>query len=531
MIARIHSLSPHVANQIAAGEVIERPASVVKELLENALDAQATEIQVDIHFGGLTYIRISDNGAGIVADDLALAIMPHATSKLCVLDDLSAIDTMGFRGEALASIASISRMTLQSRPHGQTHAMQLQADEFGMHFTPCARNLGTTIEVRDLFFNAPVRKKFLKSETLEFLAIEAVVRRFALCEPTIALKLTHDDKLCLDLPAATDASKQARRLQKLLGKAFMDDAIYLDVKHGDLHLHGWVSSPNYARSQQDKQWIYINRRMVKDKLMLHAFKVAYEGLIHPGRYPSCLLYLVLPAAQVDVNVHPTKHEVRFSQPRVVHDFIYSSVAALMQTTEFQTSKPEKTILTKPARATFQDVSDHHSLPAWMVLNRRYLLLTHDDQVHLVDITQVRQQVLLSHLAALAVPWASRPLLVDVSIVMQEDCTQLLAHYGVVLNSLGFVFKIDGPRIQVQAIPRDLPALHLSFFFEQLLKHQPPTTEIIKFLIQAETWDFALIAIEEQQTWMRHALDLIQQEGSDHISVRLDEQTCQALLNG
>lgn len=328
--ARIHQLPAFIANQIAAGEVIERPASVVKELLENALDAGADVISIEIGFGGLNQIKISDNGVGIVAADLPLAVAAHATSKIQNLNDLYSITSMGFRGEALASIASVSRLTLSSKPALQAHAMMLQINETGVCVSPCARNQGTTVDVQDLFINAPVRKKFLKTERTEFQAIEAVVKRFALSAPAIALTLKHNGKQTLALPAVTCEQSRMLRIKKLLGKGFIDEAVYLDVEHADIRLYGWISRSMYQRSQRDKQWVYLNRRMIKDKLLHHAILQAYQHILHPGRFPACLLYLNMPVSEVDVNVHPTKHEVRFQDPRKVHDFIISSITHVLE---------------------------------------------------------------------------------------------------------------------------------------------------------------------------------------------------------
>ena len=324
-MSRIHQLSAHVANQIAAGEVIERPASVVKELLENALDAGADTLSIDIGFGGLNQVKISDNGSGILADDLSLAIAAHATSKIEQLNDLYTITSMGFRGEALASIASVSRLSLCSKPASQENAMLLQVINGEANLTPCARNQGTTVDVRDLFFNTPARKKFLKTPLSEYQAIEAVVKRFALSSPMMALTLKHNDKQMLVLPAAHCDQTRLLRIKKILGKPFIEQAIYLDVSRAGMRLQGWVSGDSYQRSQNDKQWVYINQRMVRDKLMTHAIKQAYESVLYPGRHPACLLYLSIPAEELDVNVHPTKHEVRFQQPRLVHDFITSQI--------------------------------------------------------------------------------------------------------------------------------------------------------------------------------------------------------------
>lgn len=311
---RIQQLPPAIANQIAAGEVIERPASVVKELLENALDAGADTISIDIAYGGLNQIKISDNGSGIFADDLPLAIAAHATSKITRLDDLYSIGSMGFRGEALASISSIAKLKISSRPASQEHAMMLAVQGSESIISPCARSQGTTIDVVDLFFNAPVRKRFLKSEKLEFQAIETVVKRFALSAPQIALTLKHNNKLVLSLARATDAKSRHARMAKIFGKAFDDHALYIDVERAGMRLEGWLSGIEVQRSQNDRQWVYINQRMVKDKLINHAIKQAYDNVLHPGRFPVCLLYLSLNPAEVDVNVHPTKHEVRFNSP-------------------------------------------------------------------------------------------------------------------------------------------------------------------------------------------------------------------------
>ncbi|MCW0217727.1 MAG: DNA mismatch repair endonuclease MutL, partial [Prosthecobacter sp.] len=329
MNMRIRQLSAAVANQIAAGEVIERPASIVKELLENAQDAKATAVTIDIGHGGLNQVKISDNGTGILAEDLPLAIAAHATSKLSSLTDLYAITSMGFRGEALASIASITRVSISSKPAEQETGMILQMQGEQQTLLPSARTQGTTIDARDIFYNAPVRKKFLKSERSEFQAIDAVVRRFALGSPAIAITLNHNGKLQLQLPAATDEASRMTRMIKLLGKAFVEQSLLIDARHAGMHLQGRISDLSWQRSQHDKMWVYLNGRMVKDKLIQHAIKQAYEGLLHPGRFPSCLLYLTMEPGEVDVNVHPTKHEVRFQQPRYVHDFIRSQLQATL----------------------------------------------------------------------------------------------------------------------------------------------------------------------------------------------------------
>lgn len=336
---RIHQLSSAIANQIAAGEVIERPASVVKELLENSLDAGADTITIEIGYGGLNQIKISDNGHGILADDLPLAVAAHATSKITTLDDLYAISSMGFRGEALASISSVSKLAISSKPAQQEHAMRLDVYNGQHTLSPCARAIGTTIDVVDLFFNAPVRKRFLKNEKLEFQAIESVIKRFALSAPHINLTVKHNNKLIFSLPAALHEQAKQERMTKIFGSAFVKDAIYLDVARGTMRLYGWISGPNYQRSQNDRQWVYINQRMIKDKLINHALKQAYDGVLYPGRFPACLLYFTINTADVDVNVHPTKHEVRFQQPRLVHDFFTTQLTAALHSIEKKDAAP------------------------------------------------------------------------------------------------------------------------------------------------------------------------------------------------
>jgi DNA mismatch repair protein MutL len=513
---RILSLPTQVANQIAAGEVVERPASVVKELLENALDAHATHIQVDIGFGGLNQITVSDNGHGIVGDDLPLAVAPHATSKLRTLDDLSAINTMGFRGEALASIAAVSRLSIQSRVHVEPHGMRLHFEEGAVVVRPCARTPGTTIDIRDLFYNAPVRKKFLKTEALEYAAIESVVKRFAFSEPSVGLVLTHNGKKRLVLPPAPCDHTQRLRLRKLLGKTFLDHAMVVDEVREGMALKGWVSGAGYGRSQQDKQWIYLNRRMVKDKLMLHAIKQAYEPILFSGRYPACLLYLTMHTDEVDVNVHPTKHEVRFHDPRAVHDLIRSSIGRLIGDASFQPA-------VKPAYAPKTIAS---TTPVfWTDLNKRFAILTDQEVPYLVDVVQMRQNAQQAEWMNLPIPWVNRPLLVPVAIQVQTDATRLVAEYGDALQQYGFVVEAEPPHaLRIRAIPRDFPAIDLHYLITQLVNKRPEPAALLQLLCLSDAWDLLSITAEEKSQWMRHWLE------TRPYSLSLDEDTCRGLLH-
>ncbi|WP_345195894.1 DNA mismatch repair endonuclease MutL [Kistimonas scapharcae] len=324
---RIHLLSPRLANQIAAGEVVERPASVVKELLENSLDADADRLEVDVEAGGVKQIKIRDNGHGIPQDDLALSLSRHATSKISALEDLEAVGTLGFRGEALASISSVARLTLTSNVEGQESGWQVFAEGRDMETVqkPAPHPVGTTVEVRDLFFNTPARRKFLRTEKTEFSHLEEVIRRLALSRYDVGFTLRHNQRVIHQLrPAKTQAEKE-RRVASIFGAKFIENAVAVDVEASGLRLWGWVGLPTFSRAQADLQYFYVNGRTVKDKLVAHAVRQAYRDVLYGGRHPVFVLFLELDPAQVDVNVHPTKHEVRFRDGRMVHNFLYSTL--------------------------------------------------------------------------------------------------------------------------------------------------------------------------------------------------------------
>lgn len=332
----IRLLPPQLANQIAAGEVVERPASVVKELVENCLDAGATQIDISIEKGGTKCIRIRDNGIGIAQDELTLALARHATSKIETFDDLHAIMTLGFRGEALASISSVSRLTLTSKTTEQTEARQAYAEGRDMQVTvkPAAHPTGTTVEVLDLFYNTPARRKFLRSDKTEFNHIDEIIKRIALTHAHIGLTLSHNHKLIRQYRAETE-SHSHRRLTSICGELFAQNAHRVIWSHDDLDLSGWVSDASY--SGEMFQYFFINGRVVKDRLLNHAIRQAYQTFFHQELQPSFVLYLALDPEKVDVNVHPTKQEVRFFQTRLVHDFIYHAVLMTLQNA--QTSAP------------------------------------------------------------------------------------------------------------------------------------------------------------------------------------------------
>lgn len=343
-MARINALDPRLANQIAAGEVVERPASVVKELVENALDADSTRIDIDIEEGGVKRIRVRDNGAGVHADDLPLALMRHATSKIHDLEDLEAVATLGFRGEALASIASVSRLTLTTSDNdaGLGHAVSSEGRDMRAQVDAAAHTRGTTVDVRDLFFNTPARRKFLKSENTEFSHIEETVKRLALANPDIAFSLTHNGRQVHGLRPATEEMEWRRRVTSLCGPAFMDSAIPVDIDHSGLRLRGWLGLPTFSRAQADLQYFYVNGRMVRDRVVTHAVRQAYADVLFHGRHPAYVLFFELDPGAVDVNVHPTKHEVRFREQRHVHDFLYRSLHRIIAELKPQDQAPAST---------------------------------------------------------------------------------------------------------------------------------------------------------------------------------------------
>lgn len=340
-VRRIQTLDAALANQIAAGEVIERPASVVKELLENAIDAGATEITIRVAQGGTTLIEIIDNGRGIHRDDLSLAVMRHATSKIYHADELHAIASLGFRGEALASIAAVSRLSLTSSQDddGIGYRVEVNGTAFDVQQVQAvAAQKGTHIRVQDLFFNVPARRKFLKKPGTEFAHIEEVVRRLALIHFDIRFVLEHNDQIRLNLAIADSGELRTQRVQQLLGKQFSQNAYWIDAQGQHLRLSGWLGHPSDARAQADLQYVYVNGRIVKDKTMAHALKMAYEGILHGHQYAGYLLFLEIDPQEVDVNVHPTKNEIRFLNQREVHEFVRHHAKATLA--KFQTASAD-----------------------------------------------------------------------------------------------------------------------------------------------------------------------------------------------
>lgn len=326
---RIQALDPRLINQIAAGEIIERPASMLKELVENALDAGATSIDIDVDNAGVKRLKITDNGHGILRQDLAMAMSRHATSKIHDLHDLEQIATLGFRGEALPSIASVTRMTIQSREQQADQAWAVSSD--GNNLTtepqPVAHPVGTTIETRDLFYNTPARRKFLRTDNTEFKHLDQVVRRMALSRFDVAFKLSHNGRVVMHLPAVP--ADDPRRLKMVCGDNVPENSVYFDERREDMRLSGWAGLPSFSRSQADMQYFFLNGRLIRDKTVVHAIRLGYQDVLFHGRHPVYVLYLEMDPAKVDVNVHPTKHEVRFRESGQVHSFVFRSLQKIM----------------------------------------------------------------------------------------------------------------------------------------------------------------------------------------------------------
>jgi DNA mismatch repair protein MutL len=337
----IRILSDELIDQIAAGEVIERPASVVKELVENSLDAGARRIEIDIERGGIGLIRVRDDGLGMESDDVQLALQRHATSKISSMADLEGVITLGFRGEALPSIASVSRLRLLTRTGHAAHAVEVQAEGGGRSAArPAAHVVGTTVEVRDLFFNVPARRKFVRSDATESGHIVRLVERLALSRPDVAFQLRNADRMVLEAPATMGAQPVAERVSAILGTEFLEQALPFEHTAGPVWVGGWLGLPTAARGAADQQFWFVNGRSVRDRLLMNAVRLGYRDVLFHGRYPAYVLYLTLDPGMVDVNAHPTKLEVRFRDSRQIHDFVFRAIAEALSHTRPGEAEPQ-----------------------------------------------------------------------------------------------------------------------------------------------------------------------------------------------
>lgn len=467
-IQRIRRLPSQVINQIAAGEVIERPVSVVKELLENSLDAGARHITVEVSGGGRR-LRVMDDGHGIHANDLVLAVDRHTTSKLGGNADLARIATLGFRGEALCSIAAVSRLTLTSRqadaPHGCKLA--LAADGREPEIRPAPHPVGTTVEVSDLFYNTPARRKFLRSDHSEYLHILDLVKRVALCRTDVGLRLAHNGRQTLQLTASLQEPEA--RMQAVLGKGFADHCIPLSAHAGEYAMHGWLGQPEHARSESDQQYFYLNGRIIRDKLINHAVRLACQDRLHPGRQPSYLLYLVMDAGLVDVNVHPAKHEVRFRDPRNVHDFIHATLAQALRADSGSSHSPASLAAAEKYTARAEQPAPHvaeamaeypqsttGAAQVLALVEGRYIVA--EEQPGLVVVDSLRARELVAYHAMTRAyengGVRSRPVLVPLMLPATQEDMASLDRYQDLLERMGLVLRPGGP---ATVLVRELPS--------------------------------------------------------------------------
>ncbi len=505
---RIQLLEERVANQIAAGEVVERPASIVKEFLENAIDAGATKITIDIEKGGIARIAIQDNGTGIVKEDLPLALARHATSKIMSSEDLFHIKSLGFRGEALASICSVSHLVLQSRTANAESGWQIVAEGgvLSPRIVPVAHPLGTTLEVRDIFFNLPARRKFLRSEKMEFIHIEDIVKKIALSCRTVTIHLTHNGRTCLKVPSLLPAEHLTKRIQAVCGKPFIENSCEVEFAAVDLKLQGFISIPEYSRSQTDLQYFFLNGRVIRDKLISHAIRQAYEPYVHPGRYPCYVLYLTVDPATVDVNVHPTKSEVRFRESHLIHDFILYRLSSLLSKVPLSMVSPKVELPMQPiAQPPLLKVAE--TQPAYQlaaqplvrriqhIVDRRFVIYLKHQQLYCLDLIQgVRQQI-----QQLAI--AQNPVLEPKPLLFPEPVVGVMESQGYeatikLLMELGLTLKVVNNRIVINAMPLVLHWLDKTTLHDelmQLFKQIPAPTKstVIEKLVQTVSPDLVL----------------------------------------
>lgn len=503
----IQQLPQQLINQIAAGEVVERPASVVKELLENSLDAGASRIELDIEQGGVKLCRVRDNGTGIPVGELGLALSRHATSKIESLEDLEQIASLGFRGEALPSIASVSRLRLVSR-HRQAAdawAIEIENGEI-LPVAPAAHPIGTSVEIRDLFFNTPARRRFLKTERTEFGHIQKIAEKIALSRFSTALRFTNNSKSVLDLPVATTRGEQEARVARICGQEFMTHAIRIERDVGDLHLSGWIARPTFSRSQPDLQHFFLNGRAVRDKVVGHAVRAGFRDVLFHGRHPAFVLYLEMDPRAVDVNAHPAKQEVRFRDSRSVHDFIRRTVDAVLAGTHpgaADGTRPAATMIagadgpdlyaaepgaparqgglpfrpsgraireqmaayaslagqpTAAAESLFALGADQETPPlgyAFAHLHGVYILAQNRNGLVIVDAHAAHERVTYERLKAAyrASGIRSQPLLVPVTISVSEREADLAGRQHDLLAELGLSVDRSGPqRLTIRALP-------------------------------------------------------------------------------
>jgi len=488
----IRQLPGHLVNQIAAGEVVERPASVVKELVENSLDAGASAISVDIQTGGQKLIRVRDNGCGIPKDEMELALARHATSKIASLDDLEAVASLGFRGEALPSVAAVARLTLCSRTSSGDSAWQLEVDGGAVSSPrPAAHPTGSTVEVHDLFYNMPARRKFLRTERTEFNHIDKWIRRLALGRPDVAYTLTHNRRTILKLDAATDDASRLERLSRICGEPFAANAVHIYREAEDIALSGWLALPTFNRSQADMQYWFVNGRSISDKTLSHAARHAYRDVLFHGRFPAYVLSISMNPALVDANAHPAKHEVRFRDGRRVHGMVSQAIEYALSDTRPgghdlapASSLPEISNVSgqrwmplsggsTPSRAAVAEAigayqamtSDAAAVPqdlpplgyAIAQLSGVYVLAENASGLVIVDMHAAHERIVYEKLKASfdSKEIVRQPLLVPVTLAVSDSEAALVDDNAETFEQLGLVVSGAGPN---SIVIREVPAL-------------------------------------------------------------------------
>lgn len=527
----IKVLPPTVANQIAAGEVVERPASVLKELLENSIDAGAQKIDIRAEGGGISRLQITDDGCGMVKEDLPMAMLQHATSKICSVEDIEKIQSLGFRGEALASISSVAKVKITSKHQHAKDAWSI-SNQGTQTIEPAAHNVGTTVLMEDLFYNTPARKKFLRRPSTEYHALEDIFRRMALVQFEVALSFTHDGRLVKRLAPCVELAQRQARVAQFLGEQTLEHSRFIDIHQNGLRLWGWLGLPETSRAQATHQYFFINQRMVKDRLVNHALREAYQSVMEAGRYPVYCLYLELPADELDVNVHPTKHEVRFRHARVVHCFLEDAVReALSAQASVNIPQPQSpglanvakpwstSALQKPTQA-YQQLIPQEQVPQGP--NARLLTLLHDryatvlvgSRLFLMDIVLYRYQKCYVELSE---SWEDGKLLAaplimahSVSLTAGSELKEIEQ-----LKSFGFECSEIGPgALMVRTIPQPLLGqdIHYQAVIEQCIQWlkspldftKPSVRDKVSHWLAKETSEGAYHHAEIMQ-WLR-ALD-------------------------
>ena len=493
----IRQLPDTLINQIAAGEVVERPASVVKELVENALDAGARRVDIELEEGGIRLIRIRDDGGGMAPDELQLAVSRHATSKIGSLDDLEQVATLGFRGEALPSIASVSRFALSSKTAAQERGARLEIDGGRSgEVVPHPHPNGTTIEVRDLFFNVPARRKFLRAERTELGHIEEWLRSLALARPKVELRLSHNGKAGKHYRPIANEGMRLQRVAEALGEDFVQQCIAIEHEAAGLRLHGWVGLPTASRSSADQQYFYVNGRAVRDRLVAHAVRQAYADVLFHGRHPAFVLFLELDPRRVDVNVHPAKHEVRFRDGRLVHDFVFKTLHEALSSTRAGLATANDLPASVPAANAWAPMQSSMSLPVREVLpayaalygepassegvaptvppmpasdeaatpplgyalaqlHGVFILAENQQGLVLVDMHAAHERITYERLKSAqdGEGIRSQPLLVPLTLAVAEREADVAEQHAAALSALGFELRRSGPQsLSLRAVP-------------------------------------------------------------------------------